>query len=318
MKAIILKEQGGVENFAIVSVPAPEIKPHEVLIKTKVISINPADAIVRANKQVSKLVFGNERPFILGWDVSGEIIAIGNQVQDFKIGDEVFGVVSHPQTGKTYAEYVAASASQLALKPTNITHEQAAVSTLAALTALQPIQKVGIKKGDRVFVTAAGGGVGHFAVQLAKYYGAYVIALASASKKDFVMRLGADEFVDYKTQRFEDIVKNVDLVIEAVKADGHILRSMEVLKPGGNLISLWSGVTAEEATKAKQLDVNAFYNAVQASGENMQFVANLLKEGKLVPHVSKIFALEEMAEAHLEIEKGHTQGKIAIQINQSI
>jgi NADPH:quinone reductase-like Zn-dependent oxidoreductase len=317
MKAIILKEQGGVQNFAFVSVPIPEIKPDQVLIKTRAVSINPADTIVRVNKQV-KWVFGDDVPLILGWDISGEIIKLGSEVQNFKMGDEVFGVVSHPQTGKTYAEYVAAPASQLALKPTNITHEQAAVSTLAALTALQPIQKVGIKKGDRVFITAAGGGVGHFAVQLAKNYGAYVIALASGSKKDFVMSLGADEFIDYQTQRFEDVIKDVDLVIEAVKANGHILRSIEVLKSGGNLISLWSGITAEEATKAKQLNTNAFYNAVQASGENMNFIANLLKEGKLVPYVSKIFALEEMAEAHLEMEKGHTQGKIAIHINQSL
>ncbi len=314
MKAVILTEQGGVENFALVSIPTPEIQPDEVLIKTKAISINPADAIVRENQQVS-WIFSDEKPIILGWDISGEVVAVGGEVQEYKIGDEVFGVVRHPHTGKTYAEYVAAPASQLALKPQNITHEQAAVSTLAALTALQPIQKIGIKKGGRVFVTAAGGGVGHFAVQFAKYYGAYVIALASASKKDFVMSLGADEFVDYKTQRFEDIVQNVDLVVEAVKADGHILRSMEVLKQGGTLISLWSYVTPEETTKAKQLGINAFYNAIQYSGKDMKFVATLLEEGKLHPHISKTFPLEAMAKAHLEIEKGHTQGKIVIQIN---
>ncbi|WP_257667921.1 zinc-binding dehydrogenase [Parapedobacter tibetensis] len=155
-------------------------------------------------------------------------------------------------------------------------------------------------------------------MQFAKYYGAYVIALASASKKDFVLNLGADEFVDYKTQRFEDVVQNVDLVVEAVKADGHILRSMEVVKRGGNLISLWSGVTPEEATKAKRLGVNAFYNAIQYSGGDMKFVARLLKKGKLIPHVSKVFPFEAIPEAHIEIGKVHTQGKIAIQVNETL
>lgn len=313
MKAVILSQQGGVENFALVDIPVPEIKTDEVLIKVKAVSINPADAIVRESKQVS-WIFGDERPIILGWDVSGEVVKVGEDVQELKIGDEVFGVIRHPHTGKTYAEYVAAPASQLALKPKNISHEQAAVSTLAALTALQPMQKVGIKEGDRVLLTAAGGGVGHFAVQFANYYGAHVIALASTAKADFVIGLGVDEFIDYKKQRFEELIKDVDLVVEAVKTDQHILRSLEVVKRGGNLISLWSHVTPEEAAKAQQLGVNAFYNAIQFSGRDMKFVAKLLEEGKLIPHVSKVFPLEAMAEAHAEIEKGHTQGKIAITV----
>lgn len=314
MRAIILKEQGGVENFELAIVPVPDVQPDEVLTKNKAVSINPADTIIRTNRQVS-WVFGEDKPIIAGWDVAGEVIAVGNQVVDFKIGDEVFGSIKHPHTGKTYAEYVAAPANQLAHKPKNVTYKQAAAATLAILTALQPMQKVGIKKGDRVLVTAAGGGVGHFAVQLAKYYGAYVIAVASAAKRDFLVSLGVDEFVDYQSQNFENVVQGVDLVLEAVKAETHILRSINVVKPGGSIISLWSAITPEINAKATERDINAFYNAVQPGGKDMEFVAKLLEEGKVVPHVSKIFPLEAMADAHLEIEKGHTQGKIIIQVN---
>lgn len=302
---------GGVENFAMALVPIPQIKDDDVLVRTKAISINPADTIVRSNKEVS-WVFGNDRPLIPGWDISGEVVGVGSRVTDFKIGDEVFGALRHPYIGRTYAEYVAAPASDLAHKPTNITHEQAAAATLAALTALQPIQKIGIKKGDRVLVTAAGGGVGHFAVQFAKYFGAQVVALASNAKKDFVTSLGADEFVDYQQGRFEDRIADVDLVVEAVKQDGHIQRSMQVIKPGGSLISLWSHVNSEEKAMADHLNVNAFYNMVLSNGQDMNFIARLLAEEKLVPHIAATYPLEAMADAHREIEKGHTQGKIIV------
>ena len=313
MKAIILKEQGGVENFEIADVAIPEIKQDEVLIKTKAISINPADAIVRENKSVS-WIFGDKRPLILGWDLSGEVVAVGSDVHQYKIGDEVFGVIRHPGIGRTYAEYVAAPAADIALKPRNITHQEAAAATLAALTVLQPMRKVGIKKGDRVLVTAAGGGVGHFAVQLAKHHGAHVIALASAAKKDFVMSLGADEFIDYQSGSFEKELHDIDVVIHAVRTEGHLLRSLEVLKKGGTLISLWSHITEEEHQQALEKGVHAFYNGIVCNGDDMKIVANLLENGILKPHISKTYALDDMPSAHLEIEKGHTQGKIIINI----
>lgn len=311
MKAMTINGHGGVENFAMALVPIPQIKDDEVLVRTKAVSINPADTIVRSNKEVS-WVFGSDQPLIPGWDISGEVVGVGTRVTDFKMGDEVFGALRHPYIGRTYAEFVAAPASDLAHKPTNISHEQAAAATLAALTALQPIQKIGIKKGDRVLVTAAGGGVGHFAVQFAKYFGAHVIALASKAKKDFVISLGADEFVDYQHGRFEDRIADVDLVIEAVKQDGHIQRTMQVVKPGGSLISLWSNVNSDEKAVADRLNVNAFYNMVLSNGQDMKFIAKLLTEAELVPHVAATYPLDAMADAHREIEKGHTQGKIII------
>jgi NADPH:quinone reductase-like Zn-dependent oxidoreductase len=313
MRAAILKQQGGVENFEIANVPIPEIKQDEVLIKTKAISINPADALVRENKSVA-WIFGDQRPWILGWDVSGEIVAVGNAIHQYKIGDEVFGVLRHPGIGRTYAEYVAAPVADITLKPDNISHQAAAATTLAALTVLQPMRKVGIKKNDRVLITAAGGGVGHFAVQLAKHYGAHVIALASAAKKDFVMSLGADEFIDYKTQAFEKELHDIDLVIHAVRTEGHLIRSLDVLKKGGTLISLWSHVTPEEQERAIAKGIHVFYNGIVSNGEDMKEVADLLQKGILKPYVSKEYMLEDIAAAHLDIEKGHTQGKIVINI----
>lgn len=313
MKAMTIKGHGGVENFAMALLPIPQIKDNEVLVRTKAISINPADAIVRSNKDVS-WVFGTDQPFIPGWDISGEVVGVGSKVAGFKIGDQVFGALRHPYIGRTYAEFVAAPEADLAHKPSNISHEQAAAATLAALTALQPMIKVGIKDGDRVLITAAGGGVGHFAVQFAKYFGAHVIALASIGKKDFVTSLGADEFVDYQQGRFEQQIADVDLVVEAVKQDRHIQRSMQVVKPGGSLISLWSHVNDEEKAEADRRNVNAFYNMVLSNGLDMKFIAKLLEENRLVPHISASYPLEAMADAHREIEKGHTQGKIVVTI----
>jgi NADPH:quinone reductase-like Zn-dependent oxidoreductase len=311
---MILKKQGGIENFSLLEMPVPIAGPDEVVVKIKAVSINPADALVRVNESV-KWIFNEESPIILGWDLSGEVVATGKDVSEFKEGDEVFGVVRHPGHGKTYAEYAAVPASDLALKPKNISHAQAAAATLAALTALQPMMKVGIKKGDRVFVTAAGGGVGHFALQIAKYYGAHVIALASEAKRELVMKLGADEYVDYETQNFEQIVDKVDLVIDGVRTPGHVFRVLNILKKGGTLISLWSQITPAERTRAEELGVHAFYNAIQSSGEDMKIVAKLLSEGFLVPHISKFFEFEQIPQAHLEIESGQSTGKIVVEVS---
>ncbi|MET0636867.1 MAG: NADP-dependent oxidoreductase [Chitinophagaceae bacterium] len=314
MKAVVLSGHGGIETLKLADIPVPEIKPDEVLIEVKAIAINPADTLVRANHSLD-WIFNGETNKILGWDVSGVVIKTGSAVDLFTEGDDVFGTINHPGHGRAYAEFVAAPASHLALKPINITHETAAAATLAALTSLQPMQKVGVHKGDRVLITAAGGGVGHFAVQLAKYFGAYVIALASGAKRDFVLSLGADEFVDYKTQKFEDVIQNVDVAVEGVKSDGHILRTLHTVKRGGTLISLWSQITPEEADTAAKLGVHAFYNAIQSSGTDMQLIAELLSSGVLRPHISEVYTLKDISLAHAAIEKNNTQGKIIVKIN---
>lgn len=313
MKAIILTTQGGVENLQVAELPVPQYGDDEVLVAVRAISINPAETYVRQEKKLD-WIFKGETPRILGWDVSGVVVHVGKNVNTFKTGDEVFGMVRHPGHGKAYAEYVAAPASHLALKPANITHEEAAAATMAPLTAWQPLSKSGITKGDSVFITAAGGGVGHYAVQIAKYLGAHVIALTSAAKRDFVMQLGADEHIDYQTQRFEDIIGKVDVVLEALRGE-HLARTLNVVKPGGHLISLFNMVQGTHwETIAKQKKVNAYYNAVISNGDDMKMIAGLLEKGILRSHVSKAFKLEDIPLAHLEIEKNNTQGKIIIKV----
>lgn len=313
MRAIILKTQGGIENLQMMELPVPRHGDDEVLIAVKAISINPSETYVRQEKALD-WIFKGETPRILGWDVSGVVVQTGINVTAFKAGDEVFGMVNHPGHGKAYAEYVAASVQHLAIKPANITHAEAAAASLAALTTWQPLSRVGIQKGNRILITAAGGGVGHYAIQIAKHFGAYVIALASAAKRDFVLQLGADEHIDYQTQRFEEVIGMVDVVVEALR-DEHLARTLNVVKPGGHLISLFNKVQGTPWERiAKEKGVMAYYNAVTSNGNDMKAIAGLLEKGVLRSHISKTFRLEEIPLAHLEIEKNNTQGKIIVQL----
>jgi NADPH:quinone reductase-like Zn-dependent oxidoreductase len=313
MRAMILKTQGGIENLQMVELPVPGPGNDEVLIAVKAISINPSETYVRQEKALD-WIFKGEKPKILGWDVSGVVMQTGKNVTAFKVGDEVFGMVNHPGHGKAYAEYVAAPASHLALKPVNITHAEAAAASMAALTTWQPLSRVGIKKGDRVLITAAGGGVGHYAIQIAKHLGAYVIALASAAKRDFVLQLGADEHIDYQAQQFEEVIGVVDVVVEALR-DEHLQRTLNVVKPGGHLISLFNKVQGTRwESLSKEKGVIAYYNAVTSNGDDMRVIASLLEKGIIRSQISKTFKLEEIPLAHLEIEKNKTQGKIIINL----
>lgn len=316
MKAIILKSQGDVDQLAAVELPVPKPGKDEVLIKVHAIGINPTDIYARQNIALD-YIFNNEIPKILGWDVSGEIVKTGKNVSAFKPGDNVFGLLNFPTSktpghAKAYAEYVIARPEDITLKPDNITHEEAAATPLAALTTWQPLNKIKINRGDRVFITAAGGGVGHLAVQIAKYFGAYVIALASGGKRDFLLNLGADEFIDYQTTNFLDVLAPVDYVIEGLR-DEHISKTIQLVKKGGTLLSLWDYINGNKwEEQAKSRGILAFYNAVVSSGKDMAAIADLLAREKLKPHISNRFRLEEIALAHKEIEKNHTTGKIVI------
>jgi len=316
MKAIILKKQGGIDQLELADLPVPKPGKNEVLVKVHAISINPTDIYARQNPALD-YIFNNEEPKILGWDISGNIEALGGDISTFNLNDDVFGLINFPTHttpghAKAYAEYVTVNINDVTLKPGNISHNEAAAAGLAALTTWQPLNKVNIKPGDRVLITAAGGGVGHFAVQFAKYFGAHVIALASGSKRDFVMSLGADEFIDYQTTNFEDVLEPVDYVIEGLR-DEHIARTLRIVKRRGILLSLWEHIEGTRwAAQAKALGVNAFYNAVASNGKDMASIAALLKKGIIKSYVSKVFKLEEVALAHLELEKNHTMGKITI------
>ncbi|WP_010254455.1 NADP-dependent oxidoreductase [Myroides injenensis] len=317
MKAIVLEKFGGIENLKLREVDKPIIKPNELLVRVKAISINPVDAMVRANKAPLAGRLASEMPLILGWDFSGIIEEIGPVKSEFKIGDEVFGMVNFVGHGKAYAEYIAVPIDQIALKPTNISHEEAAAATLAALTAWQAFNSYGkLRPNDRVLIHAASGGVGHYAIQMAKYLGAYVIGTSSTKNRDFILGLGADEHIDYKITDFEDRLSNIDFVLEAI-GKTNFKKSVGVLKKFGTIVTLPSGYTNEDrlAAESKYLH-GSYFMSVYSSGEDMNIIADLLEKRIIKSVVSHVFSFEDIHKAHQQIEKGNTIGKIVVRIEE--
>ena len=309
MKAIVLKTAGNVENLEYVELEKPSIKDGEVLVNVKAISINPVDVKSRQGKGVYGRI-KEESPLILGWDISGIVEESKSEI--FRVGDEVFGMVNFPGHGKAYAEYVAAPANQLALKPQNISFEEAAASTLVALTAYQAlVHNANIQKGQNVLVHAASGGVGHIAVQLAKHLGAKVTGTSSAKNKDFVLSLGADSHIDYHGFYWKSAGITFDFVLDTIGGE-NIDHSLEVTKEGGSIISIPTGLNEEVTAKAEAKGVKGYFILVQSNGEDMKQIAHLLEIGAIKPHVSKTFPFGQMREAHLEQETGRTVGKIVV------
>lgn len=312
MKAIVLKDFGGVENLVIEEVRKPEIKADEVLVKVKAIGINQIDLKTRKGSGIAAKL-REENPMILGWDIAGEITETGSEVKEFKTGDAVFGTVNFPGCGNAYAEYVAAPASQIALKPENVSFEEAAGACQSPLTAWQAIIDTGhVKKGDRVLIHGAAGGVGSYAVQIAKHLGAYVIGTASGDDRDFVLNLGADECIDYKTQKFEEMAKDLDFIMDSIGGENFV-RSLTVLKPEGTIVMLPSDKKEEADKVAKENHVHNFYHILMhSSGEGMKGIAAMLTDGSMRSSVSKTFPFEKMREAHEEVATGKHTGKVAV------
>jgi NADPH:quinone reductase-like Zn-dependent oxidoreductase len=311
MKAITLKDFGGVENLVKTEIPVPEFSDDEVLVKVKAFSINPVDIKTRKGKGVA-VKLKETKPMILGWDFSGIVTETGRSVTTYKKGDVVFGFINFPGPGKTYAEYVVAAESQISIKPANVTFEEAAAASLAAVTAWQILKdKAAIKPGDNVLIHAAAGGVGHFAVQMSKHLGAYVIGTASAENKDFVLDLGASEHIDYEKQNFEDVVKDIDFVLDT-RGNEYIDRSLKVLKPGGKIISIPSGASESVMEKAAARGMIGEQFSARPNGTNMDEISDMLWEGTLKSHVSQTFTFDDIKAAHQQIETGKTRGKIVV------
>lgn len=311
MKAIVLETAGGTENLQMKDIAQPTPKDNEVLIETKAISVNPVDFKVRSNDAVLSMIYGDARPAILGWDVAGIVTATGDKVSKFKVGDKVFGMVNFVGMGNAYAEYVTAPEAHLATIPNGISFEDAAATTLAALTALQVLQH-NIKKDDKVLIHAGSGGVGHFAIQIAKSLGAYVITTSSGKNKDFVLGLGADEHIDYRTQAFQDIVKDVDFVFDVFNGD-ILYHSVKVVKEGGKVVSIPTPEFSDdvlELAESRQVDLS--FLMVQSNGEDMNTLRALLENGSIKPFVSKTFRFEDMPKAHEQLESGRTVGKVVV------
>jgi NADPH:quinone reductase-like Zn-dependent oxidoreductase len=315
MKAIVIKNAGGVENLVDTQIEIPTVSEGEVLIKVKAISINPVDYKARESEGMLNAVLGPEKPWILGWDISGTVETLGENVTGYQVGDSVFGMINFPGHGKAYAEYVAAPITHISKKPENVTDEEAAAATLAALTAWQAIvTNAKIKKGDRVLVHGAAGGVGHYAVQFAKHLGAYVIGTASAKNREFVLGLGADEFIDYQTQSFENEVSDLDFVFDLF-GDAIFDKSVQTVKKGGQIIALLDNLTEEQVAYSKSLGIISYRIIVHSNGEDIEQIATLLENGIVKSHVSQTFSFDAMREAHLQVATGRTWGKVVVVID---
>jgi NADPH:quinone reductase-like Zn-dependent oxidoreductase len=308
MRAVRLHSFGGPEVLALEKMPCPQARAGEVLIRVHAAGINPLDWKVRAGHV--KAWLPHRLPLIPGWDVSGVVERVSPDVTSFKIGDSVYGMLDFMRDG-AYAEYVAARTLNLSLKPNSIDHIQAGAVPLAALTAWQTLFEVaGLESGQTVLIHAAAGGVGHFAVQLAKWKGAAVIGTASAGNEDFLRKLGADEVIDYRTTRFEEAVREVDVVLDTIGGDTQ-QRSWQVLKKGGILVATL-GISSPEA--AHQHGVRGEGVMVHPDAAQLAQIAALINAGILKPAVTTILPLAQAARAHELSERGHVRGKVVLQV----
>ncbi|MFH8611978.1 NADP-dependent oxidoreductase [Streptomyces sp. NPDC018029] len=310
MRAVSPRAWGAPENLVPVEVDRPEPGLTEILVRVHAAGVNPVDWKTRAEG-----AFGTwgDTP-ILGYDVSGVVEAVGPGVTLYQPGDEVFGMPRFPEQTGAYAEFVAAPARRFAPKPTGISHIEAAALPLAALTAWQGlIETAGLRAGQRVLVHAAAGGVGHLAVQIAKAHGAYVIGTAREEKHDFLRGLGADEVVDYTRVDFTEAVSDVDVVLDGV-GGAYGARSLEIIRPGGHLVTLPDPGGLPDSARAAELGVHTGWTIVEPDRLGLLEISRLVDEGKLRVEIDAVIPLEEAAKAHARGEQGRTQGKIVLRV----
>src|SRR6267143_3038758 len=304
MKAIVIKSYGDEEVVEYTDVERPEPKANEVLVKVHVAGVNPVDWKIR-NGLGEKL--GLKLPIMLGGEIAGTIETIGSEVKGFREGDAVYGVIA----SGGYAEYAIAKVGDIAPKPESLDFKNAAAVPLGALTAWQAMFDLdNLSRGQRILIAGASGGVGSLAVQLAKAKGAYVIGLASGRNEEFVRDLGAHDFVDYTKQNFEEVVKNVDVVLDAVGGET-FGRSFGTLKKGGFLVTT---VEFPSEVKAQEFGVKAARVFCKPNAKELAQITRLVDEGKLKAHVSTVLSLAEVKKAHQLSESGRTRGKIVLQI----
>jgi NADPH:quinone reductase-like Zn-dependent oxidoreductase len=291
MQAISQDTLGGPEVLVSVSVPRPAPGIGEILVRVRAASVNPVDKVHR-----ERGLFG-QPPFVLGYDVSGTVDAVGPGVTLYARGDEVFGMLPFPHGHGAHAEYVVAPTRVFVPKPESLDHVQAAAIPLVGLTAWQAlVDTAGIGEGSRVLINGAAGGVGHLAVQVAKARGAYVIALASAANAAFVRSLGADEVIDYAATDFTDVVSDLDVVLEVVGGD-YPAQALGVLKYGGILVSIQPTTVASVAREAAERGIRVAGLLVEADRLAMTALADLAAAGKLVPTIAATFPLDQAGTA---------------------
>ncbi len=313
-RAVVINEYGGKEKLAEAKVSLPELGADQVLVKVAATSINPIDWKLREG--YLKQMFPWSFPIILGWDVAGEIVEVGQKVKDYHVGDRIF---ARPETTRfgTYADYTIVDSNLLVPVPESIAFTEAAAVPLAGLTALQALFDHGsLKAGEKVLIHAGAGGVGTYAIQLAKNAGAYVITTASPRNHELVKKLGADEVIDYHTTDFEEVLTDIDLVFDTM--GGEIQKkSFSVLKEHGRLISVLS-IEDETLTATKQIEAKAIW--LRTNGEQLSELAKLMADGKLVSVIGETFPLTRQGvyDAHALSETHHAVGKIVLDNQENL
>lgn len=310
MRAVRIYQFGGPAMLCYEDAPRPTPGKAEVLVQVHAAGVNPADWQTRSGGGAARYV-RNSLPAIMGWDLSGVIESVDREVTGYHPGDAVFGFVRFPKEGGAYADYAACPAKEIAAKPRSLSHIEAAAMPLVSLTAWQALFEIAkLSKGQSVLIHAAAGGVGHIAVQLAKWTGAYVIGTASERHKAFLREIGVDEIVNYQTTSFEDKVGDLDAVLDPL--GGEIRqRSWATLRPGGILVSL-KRIPQEEI--AAHPGVRGQYMLAKPDGMQLTHIARLVDEGYVKPHIAAVFPLSEARKAHELSEEGHTRGKIVLQV----
>ena len=312
MRVITQHTLGGPEVLTIEDAPEPRPLPTEVLVRIKAIGLNPLEARLRAGE----FPLIGRPPFILGWDISGVVddASQASQTWRFRPGDEVFGMPLFPRPANAYAEAVSAPALHLVRKPASLSHVEASALPVVGLTAWQGLVDLGgVTEGDRVLVHGGGGGVGHVAIQIAKALGAHVIATASGSKREFVEQFGADEVIDYTTVDFTEAVRDIDLVLDTIGGDT-ARQSLEVLRPGGHLVTAVADEDTELAAKYEAAGKRFSGIAVDPDPVALRGLVELVEQGRLRVHVQQTFPFERVADAHRLLDAGHLQGKLVLTV----
>lgn len=308
MKAIRIHNYGDVDTLSYEDAPMPEPGPADVRIRVHATAVNPVDWKIRAGYLATMIPY--KMPLTIGWDVSGVVEQVGAEVTHLSVGDAVYCRPDITRDG-SYAEYIVVRASEVASKPETLSHNHAAAVPLAGLTAWQALfDHARLKKGERVLIHAGAGGVGSFAIQFAKWAGAHVIATASSANEALIRDLGADEFVDYRSQRFEEVLAKVDVVLDTIGGDT-LPRSIPLLNSGGRLFSVVA--TPDEASLAA-VDATGGNFMVQPSSEDLGRIAKLIDDGTVRVLIDSVFPLSEARAAHTKSQTGRARGKIVLEV----
>lgn len=317
MRAMTMSGAGGPEVLSMAEIDRPVRIGSELLVKVVAAGVNPIDAKTRAGRGPFAAI--TNFPAVLGLDFSGVVVEAPYAAHPLQPGTEVYGMTPVPRMSGAYAEYLSVPGLSVIPKPSTLSHVEAAGVPVAALTAWgMVVETAKAHEGQRMLIHAGAGGVGHFAVQFAAYFGAHVIATGSARNTSWLRELGASEVIDYSTTRFEDAVRDIDAVVDLIgnAIDDTATRSLQVLRPGGIIVNGPSGSWQTMAEEAAAASVRATGFQVAPDGSTLAIISRLLTSGDVRVHVDQVLDLEDAAEAHRMIEHGHTRGKLVLRVSE--